>query len=71
LIHLLFNYIGHEAFNGIMIMFHELERLWREALMLFKILSQHLPGETEENHKSSVRIAGLWAEAETWDLLNV
>jgi hypothetical protein len=31
---------------------NELERMWKEAVMAkFKVLSQHLPGRTEENHK--------------------
>jgi hypothetical protein len=37
----------------------------------FKILSKHLHGRTEEDHKSSVRIAGLWAEIWNQDLLNM
>jgi hypothetical protein len=33
--------------------------------LIFKVLSQHLPGETEENYKkTSVRIAGLQAKFE-------
>jgi hypothetical protein len=37
----------------------ERKRLWPS----FKILSQHLPGGTEENHeKLKERIAGLWAK---------
>jgi hypothetical protein len=34
----------------------------------FKVLSQHLPEGTEENHKKSYSIAGLWAEILTWGL---
>jgi hypothetical protein len=34
------------------LMSNELERVWKEAVMArFKILSQHLPGETEENQE--------------------
>jgi hypothetical protein len=33
------------------LMSNELERNWKEAVMVtFRILFQHLPGETEENH---------------------
>jgi hypothetical protein len=28
----------------------------------FKIISQNLPGGTEENHREFLRIARLWAE---------
>jgi hypothetical protein len=35
-----------------------------------KLLSWHLPGGTEENHNTSVRIAGLWAEISTHVLSN-
>jgi hypothetical protein len=32
--------------------YDELERIWKEAVMTqFKVLSQHLPGETDKNHK--------------------
>jgi hypothetical protein len=27
----------------------------------FNVLNHHLPGETEENHKTSSSIAGFWA----------
>jgi hypothetical protein len=31
---------------------NELERMWKEAIVAkFKVLSRHLPGGTEENHK--------------------
>jgi hypothetical protein len=42
----------------------ELERIWKEVVVAyFKVLSWHLPGGTEKNHKkTSVRIAGLWAK---------
>jgi hypothetical protein len=30
----------------------ELERMWKEAVVaLFKVLSRHLPGGSEENHE--------------------
>jgi hypothetical protein len=29
---------------------NELERMWKEAVVV-KVLSQHLPGGTEENHE--------------------
>jgi hypothetical protein len=39
----------------------ELERMWKEAAVaLFKVLSQHLLGGTEENHEV-VSVACLWA----------
>jgi hypothetical protein len=32
---------------------NKLERTWKEAVIAqFKVLTQHLPGETEENHKT-------------------
>jgi hypothetical protein len=35
-----------------MIMNNNLERIWKEAVLAqFKVLSRHLPGSTEENHK--------------------
>jgi hypothetical protein len=36
---------------------NELERIWKEAVMSYlKVLSDHLPGGTEETHKrASVR----------------
>jgi hypothetical protein len=43
---------------------NDLERMWKEAAVgCFKVLSQHMPGKTEENHEiSSVRIGGDLAE---------
>jgi hypothetical protein len=39
------------------------ESIWKEPVMAdFKILSQHLPGEIEENHEKPVRIACLRAK---------
>jgi hypothetical protein len=29
-----------------------MERIWKEVVTNFKILYQHLPGMTEENHKN-------------------
>jgi hypothetical protein len=50
----------------------ELERICKEVVVaLFKVVSQNSPGGTEENLKSSVRIAGLWAKTSTWDLSNM
>jgi hypothetical protein len=41
---------------------NELERVWNEAVMaLFKVLSRHLSGGTEENHEK-LRIVGHGAE---------
>jgi hypothetical protein len=41
------------------IMNNELERKWEEVVVAyFKVLSQHLPGGTEENTKN-LSIAGL------------
>jgi hypothetical protein len=39
--------------------YDELEWMWKEAVVTkFKVLSQYLPGGTEETHeKSSVRVA--------------
>jgi hypothetical protein len=32
---------------------NELERTWKEAVMTYlKIMSQHVSGETEENHET-------------------
>jgi hypothetical protein len=36
----------------------------------FKVLSDLLPGGTDENHEMPLRIADLWAEIRTWDLPN-
>jgi hypothetical protein len=38
---------------------NELERMWKEAVVAFKVLSRQLPGETERNHETPVRIVGL------------
>jgi hypothetical protein len=47
----------------------ELRRMWKEGVMVyFKVLSQHLPSETEEIHKKSVRTANLQAYNCTPDL---
>jgi hypothetical protein len=41
----------------------ELERTWKETVIAyFKVISQHLPGGTEKNKKSIVKIAGLQAK---------
>jgi hypothetical protein len=41
---------------------NELGRIWKEAVVTqFKVLSQHLPSRTEENHEA-LRIANLQAE---------
>jgi hypothetical protein len=42
---------------------NKLEKIWKEAVIVqFIVLSQHLPGGTEEKHKkNSVRIASLFA----------
>jgi hypothetical protein len=33
-------------------MYDELERIWKEDVVAYnKVLSQHLPGGTEKNHK--------------------
>jgi hypothetical protein len=42
----------------------ELERIWKEAAVAkVKVLSQHLPGGTEESHeKSPVTIVGFRAD---------
>jgi hypothetical protein len=38
-----------------MIVFVELERVWKEMVMTYlKVLSQHLPGGTEENHENRI-----------------
>jgi hypothetical protein len=38
-------------------------RIWKEVVVTyFKISSQHLFGETEKNHKKSVRISGEWVK---------
>jgi putative SOS response-associated peptidase YedK len=37
----------------------------------FKVLFCHMPEGIEKTHKKPVRIAGLWAEIWTRDLLNV
>jgi hypothetical protein len=44
------------------------ERMWKEAVMgLFLVLSQYLPGGTEENLSQD---SSLQAKIWTWDLLN-
>jgi hypothetical protein len=36
-----------------MVVTYELERRWKEVVMAkFSVLSHHLPGGTEENHKT-------------------
>jgi hypothetical protein len=43
-------------------MIDELERIWKEAVLaLFKVLSRHLSGGTEENHEEPVRKASFRA----------
>jgi hypothetical protein len=37
---------------------------------LIKVLSQHWPGVTEENHEPAVMKTGLRVEIWTWDLRN-
>jgi hypothetical protein len=38
----------------------ELERMWKDAVVAkFKATSLHLADGTEENHKNSIRTAGL------------
>jgi hypothetical protein len=37
---------------------------------LIQVLSWHLPGGTEENHKNPVRMAGVQAEIRTKNLSN-
>jgi hypothetical protein len=41
------------------------------AVVYFKILSQHLPGETEENQKKFQDINSLQAEIQDLDPLNI
>jgi hypothetical protein len=50
----------------------ELERIWKEAVVAkVKVLSQHLPGGTEESHeKSPVTIVGFRAHNLTGNLQN-
>jgi hypothetical protein len=43
-----------------MIVNNELERIWKETVVVqFKILPQHLPEMTEENHEQSSRIVSV------------
>jgi hypothetical protein len=46
--------------NGRMI--DELKKIWKESHGLFKVLSQHLPGGTEENYGVLVRIPSVLAK---------
>jgi hypothetical protein len=47
----------------------ELERIWKEGVVaLLKVLFRYFPGVTEENHKTSVRIADIRAKVLTQDL---
>jgi hypothetical protein len=42
--------LGYKATDGWMV--NEFERIWKETAMgYFKVLSEHLSGETEENQK--------------------
>jgi hypothetical protein len=42
---------------------YEFKRTWKESAMAYiKILSQNLPGGTEENQKTSVKVADLRTE---------
>jgi hypothetical protein len=45
-------------------MSNELEEIWKEAVMVKKdiIPVRLLPGGTEENYKTSIKIAGIRAE---------
>jgi len=45
-----------------MIINYELERMIQQVRAYFKILSQHLPREPEESHKTPVRIHGNHSE---------
>jgi hypothetical protein len=37
--------------------------MWKDGVTIkYEILSHNLPEETEENHKTSVRIADVWLE---------
>jgi hypothetical protein len=40
---------------------NELKRIWKESFVALEVLSCHLPGGTEKNHKN-LRIANLWAK---------
>lgn len=47
----------------------ELLRMRKEvAVGSFKVLSQHLPVGIEKTIITSVRVANLWTEDQTWDL---
>jgi hypothetical protein len=43
--------------------------MWEEIVIYYKVLSHHLPGELRRTMKTSVRIAGLQVEIQTWDIL--
>jgi hypothetical protein len=51
--------------NGKIIVHDALGRMWNKvAVDYFKVLSQHLPGTTEENHRK-FGVAGLCSENQT------
>jgi hypothetical protein len=42
---------------------YEFKRMWKEwAVAYFKVLSQNFPGGTEENQKTSVKVADIRTE---------
>jgi hypothetical protein len=44
-----FDCIDDVTLNDMMIVDHDLQRLWKKLIVVcFKVLSQHLPGETKE-----------------------
>jgi hypothetical protein len=48
---------------------NELEWIWKEAVVdSFEVPSQNAHGGTENNHKTSVRVAGLQTKIWTGDL---
>jgi hypothetical protein len=50
-------------------MIKEWGKIWKEVVIAcFKVLSEHLPGGTEENH--NLRIDGLQAKNLIWGLHN-
>jgi hypothetical protein len=52
--------------NGKMTVKDELEGKEKNLVWpFFKVIAQHLPGRTAENHKRSVRITDIWPRTES------
>jgi len=48
-----------------------LERMWNEVMAYFKVLSKYVLKKWGKSWKMSIRITGLWAKIQAWDLVNM